>query len=274
MELFKNEGSLIQYLREKSDTYKNGISSSCRKRSLFFVNKKESGHEGYYPHLEVFAIYSLNPYYSPTPLGVLVENTAKMLCHDSGCIGYKNCSYADDAVLLFNIFHTEQADWLLATEQEPQNSQVSLLKLHLSHDSRENDKQICNMLQQEIEQYSQLYNVEPNNIRLSLTRLLGFERLKFNSEDLEKYIQFKNKKLSNCTEEELNKQAEKFINPHNYPYYFKSEIVACLGEETVERIGETGYINAANQVLGSLNPDSTVQPLQVLALAAIGKSAR
>ncbi|XGA08640.1 MAG: hypothetical protein U0X86_000908 [Wolbachia endosymbiont of Xenopsylla cheopis] len=245
--------SLMKYLEEKGEVLSMG-SYDCD-YTTFYFRGKESDNKDYYPHIKILSTDYLG--LMMNQLDILRQKMTQLLSPNSMRVQELN-----NGIFLLNIFHIKRV-----------NSETSLLRLKLPYNDKEDDGHICNMLQQEIEQYSQLYNVEPNNIKLSLIRLFGFERLKFNSDDLEKYIQLKNKELSRCTEEELNKQVEKFFDPYNYPHYFKTEVCAYLGTEIAKQVEKGIHSGVADSALDSLNPDNSLQTLKVLALAAIGKFA-
>ncbi|GHM58276.1 MAG: hypothetical protein sL5_08920 [Candidatus Mesenet longicola] len=285
--------SLMKYLEEKCEVQKFHDDSY----TTFYFRKKESDNKDYYPHIKIFNYYGLSSMKRISEreweqkmnqsLDSLEEEVSQLsdwseveqLLNSpnrevswSGVEQFLN-SLKREVSQLSKCSEVGNGIFLLQVDCCIINKPL-LLKSNLLYNGKRSYGYIRNTLELEIKQYSRLYNVEQNNIRLSLIRLFGFERLKFNSDDLEKYIQLKNKELSRCTEEELNKQAEKFINPHNYPHYFKNEVFACLGAETVKRIGTNAYSKAANKALNSRNPDTSLQSLQISALAAIGKFAR
>lgn len=166
------------------------------------------------------------------------------------------------------------------SNREQKNPYGSLIKLNSTCYNKNNQdvegvdpKCIYNTLKGKIDEYCRHNHILQSDVKLTLINLCAFNRLKFDISDLDKYIQFKNKVLSRCTEEELNEQVEKFIDPHNYPHYFKTEVSTYSGAAIVKEMGGIGYIKAANQALSSLNPSSSLQSLQVLAPGAIGESA-
>ncbi|GHM58591.1 MAG: hypothetical protein sL5_07030 [Candidatus Mesenet longicola] len=131
------------------------------------------------------------------------------------------------------------------------NSYDSLIKFNSicsnksNQDVREEDpKCIYGTLKEEINKYCRHNHILQSDVKLTLINLCAFNKLKFDTNDLEKYIQFKNEELSYCTEEELNEQAEKFINPHSYPHYFRDEISKYLGRAIAEKIKNGVYTKA------------------------------
>ncbi|WP_339045377.1 hypothetical protein [Candidatus Mesenet endosymbiont of Agriotes lineatus] len=118
-----------------------------------------------------------------------------------------------------------------------------------------------------IDRYCRRNHILQSDVKLTLINLCAFNRLKFDANKLEQYIQFKNEELSRCTEEELNEQAEKFINPHNYSDHFKNEVFVYSRAATTQEI-EKGIYTIVNSFI-LINHNTSLQRSQISASTAI-----